>query len=468
MKPMTLSPPIIFSPVHNGGKAVAITGHLAGANVKVFRKAMAGNLDQIWLGVAPQVQCFNCILSQKLAWNDKVYAVQDYKVGSQVLKSADPPSATYIAAYPTLPLLVPYLTSPLYTCARAIRVGNIVNGAMVEVYLNGARIFQAPIGAPNLGIGVKALKTGDVLYAVQYFPDIKPATSAKYTVTPYPNKRLPKPIIKKPLLECAPSFEVEGLVLGATLFVSEKTSNTLIAEQVVDESTASIHLEKGLKLGWTLVASQQLCGASDLSPDSTAVKVEEIACIITYPPTIAAKMTPGDSFIVVNGLHESTIRVLADGKDIGGGTCYGTTAFYLDPPLTSAKILLVQSLDCRKKVWEVNSIPVHSAPGDEVIELDEKNFNSMINKSSLPMMIDFWAKWCHTCLTVMPKVEQIAKDYAGKAIIAKCNIDLYNPYKDNAIPKFRFYKKSNPTPVMTVSGWDETKLRSELNTLIGP
>jgi len=467
MKPMKLSPPQIAEPVHALGRAVVVSGHLAGADIKVFRyQSGSGKLEEIGNGTAPWVDLFN-IRVQQFATGDKVFAVQQYQVGSQTLKSADPPPKLLTAVFPQVPLPAPYVNAPLYVCARMISVGNIVNGAMVEVYRNRRRIVEAPIGYPNLGIRVDPpLKARDEVYAVQYFPDIKPATSDVEKVVPYPERKLPKPTIRKPLIECAPSFQVEGLVPGATVFVHEKKSGDLVAERVVSELVESVEVEGGLRKDWTLTASQQLCGENDRSPDSDPVKVEEIGCFPTYPPKLAAPIKPGNMFVVVDGVHESTIRILADGKDIGGGTCFGTTVFGLDAPLPNARIQLVQSLDCRRKVWEVKSHPVRSVPDDELLELDESTFLSTISTAARPVMIDYWAAWCPICVKILPKIKQLAKDYAGKVIIAKLDTKKYNPYSDTTLPMFRFYKSGKV--VATVKGWHESKIRNELNKLAGP
>jgi thioredoxin 1 len=466
MKPMKLSPPIIAEQVHGLGKAVAISGHLAKADVKIFRyKSSTNKLEEIWDGPAPNVNIFNVVIPQ-LQTGDSLFAVQEIQIEGQLTKSADPPPKLLTAVFPQVPLITPYVNTPLYTCARMIGIGNIINGAMVQIYRKGNKIYESPIGYPNLRIHTDPLESGDDIYVVQSFPDIKPATSKTEYVVPYPERRLPKPTIRKPLMECAPSFEVEGLVPGASLFVREKQTDQKIAEQVVGTSVTSVDAEGGLRRGWTLVAAQQLCGENDRSQDSDEVEVEEIGCLGTYPPKFAIKPKPGDTYIVVKGLHESTIRILADGKDIGGGTCYGITTFSLDAPLPSAKMQLIQSLDCRGKVWEAPSQFVRSVPDDEVLELTESTFYATISTANLPLMVDFWAPWCSHCVDAIPYVEQIAKDYAGKAIIAKLDITKYNAYGDNSVPMFRFYE--NGQIVDKVLGFDETKIRSILDQLIAP
>ncbi len=60
---------------------------------------------------------------------------------------------------------------------------------------------------------------------------------------------------------------------------------------------------------------------------------------------------------------------------------------------------------------------------DNVFEFTEKNFNSEVLQSDIPVLVDFWAEWCGPCLAIAPMVEEIAADYAGKVKVGKLNVD---------------------------------------------
>ena len=59
------------------------------------------------------------------------------------------------------------------------------------------------------------------------------------------------------------------------------------------------------------------------------------------------------------------------------------------------------------------------------LEFTEENFESTALKSDKLVMVDFWAEWCGPCRMVGPHVEELSKEYDGKAIVGKVNVDLH-------------------------------------------
>jgi len=79
-----------------------------------------------------------------------------------------------------------------------------------------------------------------------------------------------------------------------------------------------------------------------------------------------------------------------------------------------------------------------------VLNLNDNNFDSEINKGNTPILVDFWAPWCGPCRMIAPVLDKIADAMAGQAIVAKVNVDeapgVASRFRVSSIPTLLFFK----------------------------
>ena len=82
--------------------------------------------------------------------------------------------------------------------------------------------------------------------------------------------------------------------------------------------------------------------------------------------------------------------------------------------------------------------------GDTMKQVSDSDFEAQVLKSAVPVLVDFWAPWCGPCKAIGPVIEEVATEFAGRALIVKMNVDD-NPatpgkYGIRAIPTLIVFK----------------------------
>ncbi len=102
---------------------------------------------------------------------------------------------------------------------------------------------------------------------------------------------------------------------------------------------------------------------------------------------------------------------------------------------------------------------------EDIITVDQDSFQKTVLESQKPVLVDFWAPWCGPCRAVAPIVEELAKEYSGKAGFAKVNVDdspfVASSYGIMSIPTIMIFK--NGKPAEQVIGY---KPKDELKKLL--
>jgi thioredoxin 1 len=106
---------------------------------------------------------------------------------------------------------------------------------------------------------------------------------------------------------------------------------------------------------------------------------------------------------------------------------------------------------------------------DTALHLTEASFDTELGKHEEVLMVDFWAEWCAPCRAIAPTLEELALESAGKASLAKVNVDehpgLAARYGVRSIPTILFVKHGTVVD-QVVGAVPKAQLKKKLDAIL--
>lgn len=104
-----------------------------------------------------------------------------------------------------------------------------------------------------------------------------------------------------------------------------------------------------------------------------------------------------------------------------------------------------------------------------VIELSDQNFQQVVNSSTLPVLVDFYSPTCGPCHALAPVIEQLAGQYADRAVICKLDTSRHQmtaaQFQIRGVPTLIFFKNGQAVD-QVVGAVPGQELEQRLNSML--
>ncbi|WP_314411495.1 thioredoxin [Streptomyces sp. DSM 40484] len=104
-----------------------------------------------------------------------------------------------------------------------------------------------------------------------------------------------------------------------------------------------------------------------------------------------------------------------------------------------------------------------------IVDAGDDDFAEVVERATVPVVVDLWATWCGPCRMVSPALEQVARDLAGRIKLAKVDVDknprLSQRFEVQAVPTLlvldrgrTLARQAGAAPAQVLRRWVEQAL----------